>query len=155
MKLINPQEIILYSVADAVSFADLPAKTTNSNLAKYTGNFCNAKINKSKNKCIDPTGKFKYTLALVDAYFKYAQTLFNNEISICASNYNERQIALKTKFQIFVILLALDDVSESRFPNVVKSSHSPAVYTCCLEGQRIKTKLVSGGKTVRFNQRMN
>lgn len=130
MKLISPQEIILYFVADAGSFADLPAKTTNSNLAKYTGNSYNAKINKSKKKCIDP--KFKYTLALMDAYFKYAQTLFNNEISICASNYNERQIALKTTFQIFVILLALDDVSESRFPNMVKSSHSAAVYTCCL-----------------------
>lgn len=139
MKLISPQEIILYFVADAVSFADLPAKTTNSNLAKYTGNSYNAKINKSKNKCIDP--KFKYTLALMDAYFKYAQTLFNHEISTCASNYNERQIALKTTFQIFVILLSLDDVSESRFPNVVKSSHSAAVYTCCLEGQPIKAKL--------------
>lgn len=145
MKLISPQEIILYFVADAVSFADLPAKTTNSNLAKYTGNSYNAKINKSKNKCIDP--KFKYTLALMDAYFKYAQTLFNHEISTCASNYNERQIALKTTFQIFVILLSLDDVSESRFPNVVKSSHSAAVYTCCLEGQPIKTAC--------FSQRMN
>lgn len=81
----------------------------------------------------------------MDAYFKYAQTLFNNEISICASNYNERQIALKTKFQIFVMLLALDDVSESRFPNVVKSSHSAAVYTC-LEGQPIKTKLAQEAK---------
>lgn len=77
----------------------------------------------------------------MDAYFKYAQTLFNHEISTCASNYNERQIALKTTFQIFVILLSLDDVSESRFPNVVKSSHSAAVYTCCLEGQPIKAKL--------------
>lgn len=144
MKLISPQEIILYLVADAVSFADLPAKTTNSNLAKYTGNSYNAKINKSKNKCIDP--KFKYTLALMDAYFKYAQTLFNHEISTCASNYNERQIALKTTFQIFVILLSLDDVSESRFPNVVKSSHSAAVYTCCLEGQPIKAKLAQEAK---------
>lgn len=144
MKLISPQEIILYFVADAVSFADLPAKTTNSNLAKYTGNSYNAKINKSKNKCIDP--KFKYTLALMDAYFKYAQTLFNHEISTCASNYNECQIALKTTFQIFVILLSLDDVSESRFPNVVKSSHSAAVYTCCLEGQPIKAKLAQEAK---------
>lgn len=144
MKLISPQEIILYFVADAVSFADLPAKTTNSNLAKYTGNSYNAKINKSKNKCIDP--KFKYTLALMDAYFKYAQTLFNHEISTCASNYNERQIALKTTFQIFVILLSLDDVSESRFPNVVKSSHSAADYTCCLEGQPIKAKLAQEAK---------
>lgn len=49
---------MLYFVADAVSFADLPAKTTNSNLAKYTGNSYNAKINESKNKCIDSTGKF-------------------------------------------------------------------------------------------------
>lgn len=144
MKLISPQEIILFFVADAVSFADLPAKTTNSNLAKYTGNSYNVKINKSKNKCIDP--KFKYTLTLMDAYFKYAQTLFNNEISICASNYNERQIALQTTFQIFVILLSLDDVSESRFPNVVKSSHSAAVYTCCLEGQPIKAKLAQEAK---------
>lgn len=83
---------------------------------------------------------------LMDAYFKYAQTLFNHEISTCASNYNERQIALKTTFQIFVILLSLDDVSESRFPNVVKSSHSAAVYTCCLEGQPIKAKLAQEAK---------
>lgn len=153
MKLISPQEIILYFVADAVSFADLPAKTTNSNLAKYTGNSYNAKINKSKNKCIDP--KFKYTLALMDAYFKYAQTLFNNEISICASNYNERQIALKTTFQIFVILLSLDDVSESRFPNVVKSSHSAAVLYLLFGGAANQSKVGSGGKTACFSQRMN